>query len=50
MKVNSAAKEDLKATGEEQKGYLTYTITGVTGEITEKSTIAKLTVKIEAAN
>lgn len=50
VKVNSAAKEDLKATGEEQKGYLTYTITGVTGEITEKSTIAKLTVKIEAAN
>ena len=49
VKVNSAAKEDLKATGEEQKGYLTYTITGVTGEITEKSTIAKLTVKIEAA-
>ncbi len=50
VKVNSAAKEDLNAPGEEQKGYLTYTITGVTGEITEKSTIATLTVKIEAAN
>ena len=50
VKVNSAAKEDLNAPGGEQKGYLTYTITGVTGEITEKSTIATLTVKIEAAN
>ena len=50
VKVNSAPKEDLNAPGGEQKGYLTYTITGVTGEITEKSTIATLTVKIEAAN
>ena len=50
VKVNSAASEDLAAPGTEQKGHLTYTITGVTGEITEKSTIATLTVKIEAAN
>lgn len=50
VKVESAAKEDLKATGEEQKGYLTYTITGVTGKIAKESTIATLTVKIEAAN
>lgn len=51
VKVNSAAKEDLKATGEEQKGYLTYTITNVEGAITGADTqIATLTVKIEAAN
>lgn len=51
VKVESAAKEDLKATGEEQKGYLTYTITNVEGAITSADTqIAKLTVKIEAAN
>lgn len=51
VKVNSAAKEDLKATGEEQKGYLTYTITNVEGAITSADTqIATLTVKIEAAN
>lgn len=51
VKVNSAAKEDLKAPGEEQKGYLTYTITNVEGAITKADTkIATLTVKIEAAN
>lgn len=50
VKVDSAAKEDLTAKGTEQKGYLTYTITGVTGKITKESTIATLTVKIEAAN
>lgn len=50
VKVESAAKEDLKATGEEQKGYLTYTITNVEGAITSADTqIATLTVKIEAA-
>ena len=48
--VASAAQEDLNATGTEQKDYLTYTITGVTGKITKESTIATLTVKIEAAN
>lgn len=50
VKVDSAAKEDLTAKGTEQKGHLTYTITGVTGKITKESTIATLTVKIEAAN
>ena len=51
VKVESAAKEDLKAPGEEQKGYLTYTITDVKGAITSTDTqIATLTVKIEAAN
>ena len=50
VKVESAASEDLAAPGTEQKGYLTYTITGVTGKITKESTIATLTVKIEAAN
>lgn len=50
VKVDSAASEDLAAPGTEQKGYLTYTITGVTGKITKESTIATLTVKIEAAN
>ena len=48
--VASAAKEDLTATGSEQKGNLTYTITGVTGAIDQNTTIATLTVKIEAAN
>ena len=50
VKVDSAASENLTAKGTEQKGYLTYTITGVTGKITKESTIATLTVKIEAAN
>jgi len=51
VKVESAAKEDLNATGTEQKGYLTYTITNVEGAITSADTqIATLTVKIEAAN
>ena len=49
--VASAAQEDLNATGTEQKGYLTYTITNVEGAITSADTqIATLTVKIEAAN
>lgn len=49
--VASAAKVDLNATGSEQKGYLTYTITNVEGAITSADTqIATLTVKIEAAN
>lgn len=48
--VASAAKVDLNATGSEQKGNLTYTITGVTGAIDQNTTIATLTVKIEAAN
>ncbi len=51
VKVDSAAKEDLNAPGEEQKGYLTYTITNVEGAITSADTkIATLTVTIEAAN
>lgn len=49
--VASAASEDLKAAGTEQKGYLTYTITNVEGAITSTDTqIATLTVKIEAAS
>ena len=49
--VDSAAKEDLNATGTEQKGNLTYTIANVEGAITKADTkIATLTVKIEAAN
>lgn len=48
--VASAAKVDLNATGSEQKGNLTYTITSVEGAIDQNTTIATLTVKIEAAN
>lgn len=51
VKVNSAASEDLAASGTEQKDHLTYTITSVEGAITKADTkIATLTVKIEAAN
>lgn len=49
--VGSAAINGLETTeGKPQTGTLTYTITNVDGEITENGPIAKLTVKIEAAN